>query len=185
MTGFWDRHVMPRLIGCACASKPIMKQREKVVPRAAGKVLELYWPQVRSFVPNPADPKPMDLRQSSGAIPARILRLISGYVGSGDSTGPRSSSGSLHRARLEDPAGIRNLVREIEWTLVEMPLPKLQRAGRRVDDFLYRIRWDDGIRRSEFKSGRFDNLVRFRNGAERKLVALAPLLRPQIGRAHV
>ena len=32
---------MPRLIGCACASKPIMKQRVKVVPKAAGKVLEL------------------------------------------------------------------------------------------------------------------------------------------------
>ncbi|MFZ5669160.1 MAG: class I SAM-dependent methyltransferase [Pseudomonadota bacterium] len=41
MTSFWDRHVMPRLIGCACASKPIMKQRVKVVPEAAGKVLEL------------------------------------------------------------------------------------------------------------------------------------------------
>ena len=41
MTGFWDRHVMPRLIGCACASKPIMKQREKVVPKARGRVLEL------------------------------------------------------------------------------------------------------------------------------------------------
>lgn len=41
MTSFWDRHVMPRLIGCACASKPIMKQRVKVVPKAAGKVLEL------------------------------------------------------------------------------------------------------------------------------------------------
>lgn len=40
MTGFWDRHVMPRLIGCACASKPIMKQRAKVVPKAHGKVLE-------------------------------------------------------------------------------------------------------------------------------------------------
>ncbi|MDP1967450.1 MAG: class I SAM-dependent methyltransferase, partial [Reyranella sp.] len=41
MTSFYDRHIMPRLIGCACASKPIMKQRVKVVPRAAGKVLEL------------------------------------------------------------------------------------------------------------------------------------------------
>lgn len=41
MTSFYDRHIMPRLIGCACASKPIMKQREKVVPKAAGKVLEL------------------------------------------------------------------------------------------------------------------------------------------------
>jgi len=41
MTSFWDRHVMPRLIGCACASKPIMKQRAKVVPNARGRVLEL------------------------------------------------------------------------------------------------------------------------------------------------
>lgn len=41
MTNFWDRHVMPRLIGCACASKPIMKQRAKVVPKAEGRVLEL------------------------------------------------------------------------------------------------------------------------------------------------
>jgi ubiquinone/menaquinone biosynthesis C-methylase UbiE len=41
MTSFYDRHIMPRLIGCACASKPIMKQRAKVVPRAEGKVLEL------------------------------------------------------------------------------------------------------------------------------------------------
>ena len=41
MTSFYDRHIMPKLIGCACASKPIMKQRVKVVPKAAGKVLEL------------------------------------------------------------------------------------------------------------------------------------------------
>jgi ubiquinone/menaquinone biosynthesis C-methylase UbiE len=41
MTSFYDRHIMPRLIGCACSTKPIMKQRAKVVPLAAGKVLEL------------------------------------------------------------------------------------------------------------------------------------------------
>jgi ubiquinone/menaquinone biosynthesis C-methylase UbiE len=41
MTSFYDRHIMPRLIGCACASKPIMKQRAKVVPLASGRVLEL------------------------------------------------------------------------------------------------------------------------------------------------
>ena len=41
MTSFYDRHIMPRLIGCACSTKPIMKQREKVVPHATGKVLEL------------------------------------------------------------------------------------------------------------------------------------------------
>ncbi|MDR3512490.1 MAG: class I SAM-dependent methyltransferase [Caulobacteraceae bacterium] len=41
MTSFYDRHIMPRLIGCACASRPIMRQRAKVVPLAEGRVLEL------------------------------------------------------------------------------------------------------------------------------------------------
>lgn len=41
MVSFYDRHVMPRLIGCACAGKPVMRQRAKVVPRARGRVLEL------------------------------------------------------------------------------------------------------------------------------------------------
>ena len=41
MTSFYDRHIVPRLIGCACSAKPVMKQRAKVVPQASGKVLEL------------------------------------------------------------------------------------------------------------------------------------------------
>jgi ubiquinone/menaquinone biosynthesis C-methylase UbiE len=41
MTSFYDRHITPRLIGCACSTRPIMKQRTKVVPLATGKVLEL------------------------------------------------------------------------------------------------------------------------------------------------
>ncbi len=41
MTGFYDRYILPHFIGCACGSKPIMKQRAKVVPKAAGRVLEL------------------------------------------------------------------------------------------------------------------------------------------------
>ncbi len=41
MTSFYDRHIIPRLIGCACAAGPIMKQRAKVVPQAEGRVLEL------------------------------------------------------------------------------------------------------------------------------------------------
>lgn len=39
--GFYDKYVMPRFINCACGSKPIMKQREKVVPLAKGTVLEI------------------------------------------------------------------------------------------------------------------------------------------------
>jgi len=41
VTSLYDRYILPRLIGCACASKPIMRQRAKVVPKAEGRVLEL------------------------------------------------------------------------------------------------------------------------------------------------
>jgi len=41
MPSFYDRHIMPRVIGCACASNPIMRQRAKIVPLAEGRVLEL------------------------------------------------------------------------------------------------------------------------------------------------
>lgn len=39
--GFYDKYILPRFIGTACGSKPIMKQREKVVPHCEGRVLEV------------------------------------------------------------------------------------------------------------------------------------------------
>lgn len=39
--GLWERYVVPPLVSAACSSKPIMKQREKVVPLAEGRVLEI------------------------------------------------------------------------------------------------------------------------------------------------
>jgi ubiquinone/menaquinone biosynthesis C-methylase UbiE len=41
VASLYDRYVVPWLIGCACGTKPIAKQRAKVVPGAAGRVLEL------------------------------------------------------------------------------------------------------------------------------------------------
>jgi ubiquinone/menaquinone biosynthesis C-methylase UbiE len=37
----YDRYVLPRLVTCACGTKPILKQRAKVVPKAHGTVLEI------------------------------------------------------------------------------------------------------------------------------------------------
>ncbi|MEE4277854.1 MAG: methyltransferase domain-containing protein [Halieaceae bacterium] len=37
----YERYLLPHLINCACATRPIMKQRAKVVPRARGTVLEI------------------------------------------------------------------------------------------------------------------------------------------------
>ena len=39
--GFYSDSVVPRLVTCACGTKPILKQREKVVPMASGRVLEI------------------------------------------------------------------------------------------------------------------------------------------------
>ncbi|MCZ6831271.1 MAG: class I SAM-dependent methyltransferase [Gammaproteobacteria bacterium] len=39
--GFYAKHILPHLINCACGTKPICKQREKVVPLASGTVLEI------------------------------------------------------------------------------------------------------------------------------------------------
>jgi len=41
MASLYERYVVPWLIGCACGTKPIAYQRRKVVPGAAGRVLEL------------------------------------------------------------------------------------------------------------------------------------------------
>jgi ubiquinone/menaquinone biosynthesis C-methylase UbiE len=41
MFGLWEKYVVPPLISCACSTKPIMKQREKIVPEADGVVLEV------------------------------------------------------------------------------------------------------------------------------------------------
>ena len=39
--GLYDRYILPRLVDLACAGKPTWKQREKVVPRARGRGLEV------------------------------------------------------------------------------------------------------------------------------------------------
>lgn len=39
--GFYDKHILPRLLNTAMSAKPISYQRRKVVPRAEGRVLEI------------------------------------------------------------------------------------------------------------------------------------------------
>lgn len=38
---FYEENILPHLIGFACGAKPITKQREKIVPAAEGRVLEI------------------------------------------------------------------------------------------------------------------------------------------------
>jgi ubiquinone/menaquinone biosynthesis C-methylase UbiE len=38
---FYERHILPRVLDLSCGMKAIQKQREKVVPKAHGRVLEV------------------------------------------------------------------------------------------------------------------------------------------------
>jgi ubiquinone/menaquinone biosynthesis C-methylase UbiE len=39
--GFYNKYILPHFLNCACGSKPVVYQREKVVPMAEGLVLEV------------------------------------------------------------------------------------------------------------------------------------------------
>jgi 5-methylcytosine-specific restriction endonuclease McrA len=135
----------------------------------ADEVVRLYWAQARAF-------RERVLLQNSGRQ-AGILSRIARFQGAlPDPTAP------FARARSLAPAAYARLLRQVEWILVEMPLPKLQRVGREVVPFLYRIGWSDDVRRGEFSSDDFDNVIRFVGHAGDHMVRLAPLIRPLVQR---
>ena len=37
----YERYLLPHVINCACGTRPVMKQRARVIPRARGTVLEI------------------------------------------------------------------------------------------------------------------------------------------------
>lgn len=78
--GWWDRVMVPKLIGCCCAQPQIMKARSRIVPQADGDVLELgcggginmefYNPsRIKSFAG--LDPSPALLDRSKEAAQAK------------------------------------------------------------------------------------------------------------------
>jgi hypothetical protein len=147
----------------------------------AGKVIELYWPHTQNFDRGPAA---RVLRQNSGRQ-ARILADIGTFR-----EHLPDPSVTLDRARVGDSGGYRRLLNYVEWTLILMPLPRLQVVGRHADPFVYEIAWDLGIekrhtdvrRYQRGEGGDFDNLIRFQPGVGDHLVRLNGLLRPLIYR---
>ena len=135
----------------------------------AKKVLELYWPQVRAY-------EERTLRQNSGKQ-ARIVNLILRFQ---NQHGELAKS--VSRARRGAREEFERLVREVEWTLIKMPLPRLQRVGSEQVRFLYEISWNDDIRRSTIDSGNFQNVILFIDNAGDDLVRLAPFVRPVVQR---
>ena len=142
----------------------------------ADKVVNLYWTQAM-----PHSQPSVVLRQNSKGQ-AEILRAIADYRSRPDVVGLLVA----RQARIADPKGYAGLCTKVEFKLAEMPLPRLQRIGDQVDEFLYRVAFQSPERAvkspTDLRHDSFDNRILFVGDAGEHLVALAPLLRPLIQR---
>ncbi len=85
--GFYDRHILPRVLNWSCGTKPVRRQRQKVVPLAEGRVLEIgigsglnlpyYDPTKveRVIGLDPAEEMLSYARRKSGALPFAVEYL--------------------------------------------------------------------------------------------------------------
>lgn len=84
---FYEKHLLPKLIHCVCGLKPMMRQREKILPNAKGVTLEIgigsglnlpYYnkAQVQKIIgidPTP-NKKALDLASSKNEIPFEFIQ---------------------------------------------------------------------------------------------------------------
>ncbi|UXY53782.1 class I SAM-dependent methyltransferase [Pseudomonas tohonis] len=98
--GFYDRHVLPRLIDYACGMGEVMKTRSKIVPRAEGRVLEIgigtglnlgFYDPTRVQVVIGVDPAAQmqalaRQRAAAIAIPVETIALELGEIQAGDAS---------------------------------------------------------------------------------------------------
>lgn len=138
----------------------------------AEKVLELYWPHTAPYG------DAAETLHQSGTGKAELISLIQHFR---NRRAPDPSA-TLFRARTADTASYERLIREVEWKLIEMPLPRLQIVGRQLDPFLYEISWDTNVKRRDLSTPGFDRSIRFPGCAGEHLLRLAGLLRPLVQR---
>jgi hypothetical protein len=150
----------------------------------ADKVIELYWPHA---VPFGRGSEADVLLQNAGRAgsQAAIVRRIQEFRGRMAATHASASLVQLrHRAKPE----FKRLRDEVEWKLIEMPLPRLQVIGSFHDPFLYEIGWDTTVQRAPVRAyqqgrpGTFDNRIQLRPGIGAYLIQFGALLRPLIHR---
>lgn len=146
----------------------------------AEKVTALYWPHASPFE------KGTILRQGGvrAGQQAEILRHVADFKG----RFAGSEREWLERARAADPAAFERLLRRVEWKLIEMPIPRMQRVGRTEDRFLYEYGWTEEVSPrvvtayQEGDRSAFDNRLLLKPGAGEALVRLNGVLRPILQR---
>jgi len=150
----------------------------------AEKVIQLYWLQTNPYVATSEEPFVLFQNAGRKGAQASIIKHIGEYR-------EKSKIGGFSpyfSAKHADKTGFSKLVDKVEWTLIEMPLPRLQRMGASERNFIYSITWDDSIKKSAVNSyqkgtsNTFNNLIRFQPNVSSFFVQLSGLLRPLIQR---
>ena len=142
----------------------------------ATKVVELCWEHVAPYGTHGT------LRFGGGrGEQAEILRRIEDVRARGGD----ERSDTVFRFQTVHPDKYERLLDFVEWKLIEMPIPRLQRLGRSEEDrFLYEYNWPADMRRSVVSAyqdgtgGVFSNVLWLQPGVAEGLVRLNGLLRP-------
>ncbi len=145
----------------------------------APRVISIYWQQTRPWGRGGQPGSDLPLRQNSGGqaeIVTRIAAFRAATMGN-DSPVPFAQA----RNSFEDES--ERLIENVRWKLIQMPIPRLQRAEGRADPFIYEIGWDEDVSRKEALDDTFDDHLRFIDGAGQHLLSMAPLIRPLVQRS--
>ena len=144
----------------------------------AEKVIEIYWAHATPFAQSAEV-----LRQNVHGQ-AEILSDISRFR---ETYAPEVTAPRWQAVRAA-PGRYEQLVRRIEWKLIQMPLPRLQMIGGAYRAFIYDVHWNERVRRgsvADYQGGRttdFDNRILLRPHVGSYLIQLNSLLRPLIQR---
>ncbi len=112
----------------------------------ASKVIALYWPHTvewtKSTLPND---RSILLQNGSGSDESKRLGggIIAEIAAFRRQLELETSHGSVSFPQAQRHATFQKLQDSVLFTLIEMPLPKLQRVGGQNPEWLYRIRWRD------------------------------------------
>jgi 5-methylcytosine-specific restriction endonuclease McrA len=108
----------------------------------AEKVISYYWDQTSPFRDGVKNSSRVLLQCTSHKSDSSQASIVSEIKKYRDTFGipdmPRRA------ALAADQEGYRRLCDRVEWTLIAMPLPKLQRIGKESKEMIYSIQWRDG-----------------------------------------
>lgn len=147
----------------------------------AEKVVEPYWPHTLPFTVRASSAVPRQNTTGQAEILTLIRRFRKRHA--------PDPSATHWQSRLAAPEAYERLVRDVEWKLIEMPLPRVQNMGAAQHaPFIYVIGWDERVVRDHVSRyqrgevGAFDNRILLPPGVSNYLVQLSGLLRPLIQR---